>query len=159
LGTGKEQSIRITASSGLSEEEIEKLIKEAESHSEEDKKKKELAEARNEADGLLYTTERSLSEFGDKIDQQEKSNVEAAIKNLKSAIEGTDVEAIKSATAELTKVSHKLAEAMYSQASAGTTEGEGSETAEPEGPGAESSASGDDVVDADFEEVTDEDKD
>ncbi len=158
LGTGKEQSIRITASSGLSEKEIEKLIKEAEAHSEEDKKKKELAEVRNEADGLLYTTERSLSEFGDKIDQKDKSNVEAAIKNLKSAMEGTDVGAIKSATTELTKVSHKLAEAMYSQASAGAAGGEGAEATQPEGTGAESSASGDDVVDADFEEVNDEDK-
>jgi molecular chaperone DnaK len=154
MGTGKEQSIRITASSGLSEEEIEKLVKEAESHAEEDKQKRELAEARNEADGLVYTTEKSLGEFGDKIDPKDKSSVEEAVATVKKAMEGTDTAAIKSATAELTKVSHKLAEAMYAQASQEGAAGAGPEQAQ-EAPGG-AGASADDVVDADFEEVKDD---
>lgn len=160
LGTGKEQSIRITASSGLSEEEIEKLVKDAESHADEDKKKKELAEARNEADGLVYTTEKSLSEFGDKLDAANKSEVEEALKKVKEAMEGTDAEAIKAATKRLTESSHKLAEAIYAQASAGGDAGAGA------GPGGETTgqepepgASADDVVDADFEEVDEDKKD
>ena len=165
LGTGKEQSIRITASSGLSKEEIEKLVKDAEVHGEEDKKKKEIAEARNEADGLVYTTEKSLSEFGDKLDPDNKSQVESALKKTKDAIEGTDMEALKTATHELTEASHKLAEAMYAQASAeggdagmgaGPDMGAGDAGAGAE-PEPEEAASADDVVDADFEEV-DEDK-
>ena len=119
LGTGKEQSIRITASSGLSEQEIQQLVKDAESHAEEDKKKRDLAEARNTADGLVYTTEKSLAEFSDKIDPAAKSDVEQALAKVKKAMEGTDAEAIKSATDELTKASHKLAEMIYAQASSG----------------------------------------
>ncbi|MBN1572052.1 MAG: molecular chaperone DnaK [Deltaproteobacteria bacterium] len=164
LGTGKEQSIRITASSGLSEEEIEKLIKDAEAHAGEDKKKKELAEARNEADGLVYTTEKSLSEFGDKLDPANKSEVEAALKKAKEAMEGTDAEAIKAATKRLMESSHKLAEAMYARASSTSDAGPGPGP-EPNaggagggpGPGAGADSGADDVVDADFEEV-DEDK-
>ncbi len=165
LGTGKEQSIRITASSGLSEEEIEKLVKDAEAHADDDKKKKELAEARNEADGLVYTTEKSLSEFGDKLDPANKSEVEEALKKVKEAMEGTDAEAIKAATKRLTDSSHKLAEAIYAQASAAGSEagpgpgpepGAGDAGGGPE-PGVGAEAQADDVVDADFEEV-DEDK-
>ena len=153
LGTGKEQSIKITASSGLSEEEIQKLVKDAEMHAEEDKKKKELAESRNHADTLIYSTEKTVKELGDKVESSLKSDIEGVIERLKKAMEGTDAGEIKRLTEELTNTSHKLAEKMYSQAS---QQGSG-----PGGPGAGSGAgpagSGrkpdDDVVDADFEEV------
>jgi len=154
LGTGKEQSIRITASSGLSEEEIKQLIKDAESHADEDKRKRELAEARNEADGLVYTTEKSLAEFGDKLDSGNKATVEAALAKTKKAMEENDATAIKSATQELMKASHKLAEAMYSNASTGGATGAGpGDTSHGDGSEKQSKPSGDDVVDADFEEV------
>jgi molecular chaperone DnaK len=148
LGTGKEQSIQITASSGLSEEEIEKLIKDAETHAEDDKKKRALVDARNHADSLIYQTEKSMTELGDKVDATLKSNVEDIIERLKKAMEGTDTEEITRLTEELTQTSHKLAEAMYAKASAGQQPGEqpGAQ-AEPEAPKDE------DVVDADFEEV------
>ncbi|MEN6320816.1 MAG: molecular chaperone DnaK [Syntrophaceae bacterium] len=155
LGTGKEQSIKITASSGLSEAEIEKLIREAESHSEEDKKKKELIEARNQADAMAYSVEKNIKEFGDKIDAAEKSRIEDAVARVKKAIEGDDIDEIKKAQEELTNASHKLAEAMYAKAStsqAGAGEGAGAQG----GPSAQQPGAGkkdDDVVDADFEEV------
>ena len=117
MGTGKEQSIQITASSGLSEEEIEKLVKEAEAHAEEDKKKKDLVEARNHADSLIYQTEKSIKELGDKVDASLKSNLEDAMERLKKAMEGTDTEEIKRLSEELMQTSHKLAEAMYQKAS------------------------------------------
>jgi len=154
LGTGKEQSIEITASSGLSEEEIQKLMKDAEFHAEEDKKKKALAEARNHADSLIYQTEKSMKELGDKVDSGLKSNVEGIIERLKKAIEGTDTEEIKRLSEELTQTSHKLAEAMYAKASGGQQAGEqagGRPSAQAEaGPSKD-----EDVVDADFEEVKD----
>ncbi|SHJ49073.1 molecular chaperone DnaK [Desulfatibacillum alkenivorans DSM 16219] len=153
-GTGKEQSIKITASSGLSEEEIEQMVKDAELHAEEDKKKKELADARNNADALVYATEKSLKDLGDKIDASTKENVEAAVEKLKKALEGEDVEEIKRLSEELTTASHKLAEAMYQQASA---EGQAGAAGDPgAGQGAAGGAApDDDVVDADFEEVKD----
>jgi len=153
LGTGKEQSIQITASSGLSEEEIEKLVKEAELHAEDDKKQKELVEARNQADSLIYQTEKSIKELGDKVDATVKANIEGASEKVKKAMEGTDAEEIKKASEELMQASHKLAETMYSQASdAGKAEGAGETST-----GADSTASSDDdVVDADFEEVKDD---
>ena len=117
--TGKEQSIQITASSGLSKEEIDNLVKDAEMHAEDDKKKKELVEARNSADSLIYSTEKSIKELGDKVDSETKSKVEEAISALKKAMEGEDTEEIKRLSEEMTQVSHKLAEAMYQQASAG----------------------------------------
>ncbi|MGD8458898.1 MAG: molecular chaperone DnaK, partial [Desulfobacterales bacterium] len=115
--TGKEQSIQITASSGLSQEEIDKLVKDAEMHAEEDKAKRELVEARNSADALIYSTEKSISELGDKVDSETKTNVEAQIAELRKAMEGEDAAEIKRVSNELTKASHKLAEAMYQQAS------------------------------------------
>ena len=149
MGTGKEQSIKITASSGLSEEEIDSLIKDAEMHADEDKKKRELIDARNMADSMIYTTEKSMKEAGDKADEATKGNINQAIENLKKAMEGDDTEEIKRLTDELTQASHKLAEAMYAQAS--------QQQAQPEGTtGAESAAGAEkdeDVVDADFEEV------
>ena len=155
MGTGKEQSIKITASSGLSEDEIEKMKRDAESHAEEDKKRKEFVEAKNNGDSLIYATEKSLKEVGDKVDSETKANVEAAIEKLKKALEGNDLDAIKAATEELTQASHKLAEIMYSQASQDQAGAAGA------GAGAGSAGSSaradkkddDDVVDADFEEV------
>ncbi|MBW2620548.1 MAG: molecular chaperone DnaK [Deltaproteobacteria bacterium] len=154
--TGKEQSIQITASSGLSKEEIDSLIKDAELHAEDDKKKKELVEARNSADALIYSTEKSMKDLGDKIDDATKGKVETAIEPLKKAMEGDDVAEIKRLSEELTQAAHKLAEAMYQQASQEGQQQAGADAAGPEQPGP--SASEEDVVDADFEEVEDEDK-
>jgi molecular chaperone DnaK len=153
LGTGKEQSIKITASSGLSEAEIEKLVRDAEAHAEEDKRRKELIEARNQADSLVYSVEKNVKEFGDKVDAAEKTKIEEAIAKVKKALEGDDLEAIKKSQDDLMNVSHKLAEAMYAKTAGG-----------PGGPGAAGGAGApgadqasgkkdDDVVDADFEEV------
>lgn len=154
LGTGKEQSIRITSSSGLSEQEIEKLVKEAEAHSEEDKKKRDLIEARNQADTLIYSVEKNLKEMGDQIDGAEKTSIEDKVAQLKKAMEGDDLEALNSAQEELTKASHKLAEAMYAKASAQAQGAAGAETSAGQGTGqAGSTKADDDVVDADFEEV------
>ncbi|HOJ51283.1 MAG TPA: molecular chaperone DnaK [Syntrophales bacterium] len=149
LGTGKEQSIRITASSGLSEEEIQRLIKEAELHAEEDKRKKELVEVRNQADSLIYSVEKNIREFGDRIDAAEKTRIEEAIARLKKAMEGDSISEIKSAQDELTRASHKLAEAMYAKTAG---QAAGSQSRAEEGP---KTAGGkdDDVVDADFEDV------
>ncbi|MBT8363989.1 MAG: molecular chaperone DnaK [Deltaproteobacteria bacterium] len=153
--TGKEQSIQITASSGLSQEEIDKLVKDAEMHAEDDKKKRQLVEARNQADALIYSTEKSIKELGDKVDSETKSKVEEATAALKTAIEGEDTEAIKRLSEELTNASHKLAEAMYQQASAaGQQPGAGPESAQQAG----GAAPEEDVVDADFEEVKEDDK-
>jgi molecular chaperone DnaK len=153
--TGKEQSIQITASSGLSKEEIDKLVKDAELHADEDKKKKELVEARNHADTLIYTTEKSLKDLGEKVDAETRSNIETASTALKKAMEGEDVQEIQRLSEELTQASHKVAEAMYKQASeagAGDAGGPG-----PDSGGDPGSASADeDVVDADFEEVKEE---
>jgi molecular chaperone DnaK len=118
LATGQEQKIKITSSSGLSKEEIEKLVRDADLHTEEDKKKKELVEARNQADTLIYTTEKTLRDMGDKVDQATKTDIEAHIQKLKEAMEGTDAEAMKTRSDELMRASHKLAEAMYAQAGA-----------------------------------------
>ncbi|MEJ2690174.1 MAG: molecular chaperone DnaK, partial [Deltaproteobacteria bacterium] len=125
LGTGKEQSIKITASSGLSEAEIKKMQQDAELHAEEDKKRKELVEARNQADSLIYATEKSLKEVGDKVDDATKSKVESEIANLKKTLEGNDAAAIKAGIESLTQASHKLAEVMYSQATKDQTPGGG----------------------------------
>ena len=157
MATGKEQSIQITASSGLTEEEIDKLIKDAELHAEDDKKKRELVEARNSADALIYSTEKSIKDLGDKIDAETKSKVEAAIEPLKKAMEGEDAEEIKRLSEELTQASHKLAEAMYQQAS----QTDAQQQADAGGPGQEAPGAGapdEDVVDADFEEVKDDEK-
>ncbi len=148
LGTNKEQSIRITASSGLSEAEIEKMKKDAELHAEEDKKRKAVVEARNHADSMIHMAEKSLKELGDKVDAATKANVEREIEKVKKAMESEDAEAIKAATDALTTASHKLAELMYAQASQGGTPGAGAGTA-----GGKKDKGDDDVVDADFEEV------
>ncbi len=160
LGTGKEQAIKITASSGLSKDEIDRLVKEAEMHADEDKKRKELVEARNHADTLIYQTEKSLKDLGAKVDASTKGNVESKISALKEIMKSDNTEDIKRVSDELMQASHKLAEAMYQQASqqhgAGANPGAG-----PDASGAGSSNAGgkspkdDDVVDADFTEVKD----
>jgi molecular chaperone DnaK len=158
LGTGKEQSIKITSSSGLSKEEIDKLVKDAELHASEDKKKKELVEARNKADSLIYQTEKSLKEFGDKVDSETKSKIETSVADLKKAIELDDTERINQVCDELTQASHKLAEAMYQQQT--TQEGAGTTGANTQAGGGkqQDTSSDDDVVDADFEEVKEDRK-
>ena len=162
LGTGKEQSIKITASSGLSEEEIKKMVQDAEAHAEEDRKKRELIDARNQADSLVYMTEKSLKEHGDKVDSSVKSAIEAAVTKTKSAMEGSDADAIKAAVDELQTASHKLAEAMYQQAAAGAEGGPGAAAggagAGHAGSAGTSARPDEDVVDADFEEVKEEGK-
>ncbi|MDY7001154.1 MAG: molecular chaperone DnaK, partial [Thermodesulfobacteriota bacterium] len=137
MGTGKEQSIRITASSGLSEDEIDKMVKDAESHAEEDKKKQKLIEIRNQADTLIYTSEKSLRDLGDKADSVLRGEIEAKIEELKKVMEGDDAEAIKSATDELAQASHKLAEQLYAQKSQ-------EEAQDQAGPGPEDQAPKDD---------------
>ena len=155
LATQKEQSIKITASSGLSKEEVEKLVKDAQAHTEEDKKRRKTAEAKNQADTLIYQTEKNLSEHGDKIAAEDKTKVEEAVAALKKAMEGTDPEAIESATQTLTTASHKLAEEMYKKASAAAAAGSGTDAAG--GTGAGETKTDEKVVDAEFEEV-DKDK-
>jgi len=154
LGTGKEQSIRITASSGLSEAEIEQAVKEAEMHAEEDKKKKELVEAKNNADSLIYHTEKTLREMGDKVDGATKQNIEEHIQRLKTTMEGDDAEAIKRSSEDLMQASHKVAEAMYQQA---TQTGAGEAQQQPGDAAAGAAGNDEEVVEAEFEEV-DEDK-
>ena len=151
LATGKEQSIRIQASSGLSEEEIQKMTKDAELHAEEDKKQREAAEVRNQADTLIYSTEKSLQELGDKVDTATKDQINDRIKDLRKAMEGSDTEAIKKAQDDLMQASHKLAEMMYQQAAGSKTD----EATDTSGKGEKDKKRGgdDDVVDADFEEV------
>jgi len=147
--TGKEQSIVIKASSGLSEEEVEAMVNDAESHADEDRKAREMVDARNTADNMIHATKKSLDELGDKVDESEKSSIESAISDLEEVMKGEDKDAIESKTQVLTELSGKLAEKLYSQADA-----EGGATATDANAQA---SNNDDVVDAEFEEV-DEDK-
>ncbi len=147
-GTGKEQQIRIQASGGLSDVEIEKMVKDAEAHATEDKKRKELVETKNHAEGLAHSAEKALKDYGDKVSGADRSVIEAAIAETRTALGGEDVEAIKAAANKLAEVQMKLGEAMYA---AGQAEGAA--------PGAEEAAPHrDDVVDADFTEVKDDKK-
>jgi len=151
LATGKEQSIKITASSGLSQAEIDRLVKEAEIHAEDDKRKKELVDARNAADALIYTTEKSMGELGDKVDSATRAEVQEAVTRLKGAMENADSTEIKRLTEELTQASHKLAASMYEQASQAGAQQRG---AGPEDMGQQGSSGPDeDVVDAEYREV------
>jgi len=124
------------------------MVRDAESHAAEDKKKRELIEARNQADSLAYSTEKSLKEFGDKVDAAEKKKIEDALAEVKKVMEGSDLDAIKKSTEELSHASHKLAEAMYAK-----TGQAGAETGEP---AKEGEAKGEKVVEAEFEEVKDD---
>ncbi len=154
LGTGKEQSIKITASSGLSEEEIKQMVKDAEAHAAEDKKHKETVEARNQLDTLVYSTEKSLKEYEGDLDAGVKDNIENALKKAKEALEGQDAQAMRTASEQLSQSSHKLAEAMYAKASRQQAGQEASGGAKEQS-GNDGKKKKDDVVDADFEEVKD----
>jgi molecular chaperone DnaK len=163
VGTGREQKITITASSGLSKEEIDKMMKDAESHAGEDEKKKAEIEARNRLDGLVYSVEKSFNENKDKLDASASGELESAIADSKTALAGTDAEAMNNAFERLQTASHKLAEVLYSQAgAAGGGEAQGGEQASSASAGAEgdgAAASGDDnVIDAEYVDVEDEEK-
>ena len=148
--TGKEQSIRIQASGGLSDADIDRMVKEAESHAEDDKKRRELVEVRNQAEALVHSTERMLKDFGDKVPAGDKGLVETAVSDLKTAIQGEDKDAIKQKTDALAQTSMKLGEAIYQ-----TNQGQGG--AASGGPSASDAGPDDKVVDVDFEEVKDDD--
>ena len=150
-GTGKEQQIRIQASGGLSDSDIDQMVKDAEAHAEEDKKRRSVVEAKNHGEALIHSTEKSLADFGDKVAEADKSAIEAAVADLKTALEGDDVEAIQAKTETLAQASMKLGEAMYQ---ANQAESEAGEAAGASG----GSSTNDDVVDADFEEVSDDDQ-
>jgi len=159
LGTGKEQKIRIESSSGLSEDEINKMVKEAQEHSEEDKKKKELIEVRNQADTLIYTVEKTIKEHSDKIPADEKDKAESALKSLQEKVQSDDLNAIKSAMEELTKASHKISEIMYQEATKAQAQQqqqapEEEKTEKPQ----DEKKKDDNVVDADYEVMDDDDK-
>jgi molecular chaperone DnaK len=165
MATGKEQSIRITASSGLSKDEIDRMVKEAHARGEEDKKKRELAEAKNEADSMIYSMEKSLGELGDKVAMADRNTIREKIAAMKKALESNDLTTIRSALEELTKASHKVAEEMYKHASAqaGPQSGQGPESG---GPSAGTGAAGEPsskpeegTVDAEFEETKKDNKD
>ncbi len=149
LGTGKEQSIQITASSGLSKDEVERMVKEATLHAEEDKKKRELVDVRNRLDGVIYQTEKALGEHGATLDAAARGNIESALADAKKALESQDVTRTRDAADALERAAHKLAEAIYAKASQAGKGGEAphGDGAAPEGKGKE------DVVEAEFEEV------
>jgi molecular chaperone DnaK len=155
--TGKEQQIRIQASGGLADADIEKMVKDAEAHAEEDKKKREQVEAKNQAEALVHTTERTLKEAGDKVPAGERETVEAAIREVRAALESNDVERVRAKTQALAQASMRIGEAMYkAQAGAGPQGPQGggpTGSGQPGGGGA-----GEKVVDADFEEVDDQKK-
>jgi molecular chaperone DnaK len=159
LGTGKEQSIRITAPKKLSKEEIEKMVKDAEKFAAEDTKRKEEIEAINQADNLVYATEKSLKEFGDKVSQAERADIEARLNDLKQAIKDKNIERIKRASEDLTKASHKLAEEIYKQAAQKQQQGQRAETKE-EKTEEEPKAKGkdEDIIDAEYKEEDDKNK-
>lgn len=157
LGTGKEQKITITASSGIDDDEIEKMVEEAEKHAEEDRKKKELVEARNNADSLIYNTEKTLNDLGENVDEAKKEEIQKAIEELRQTMEGEDKEAIDQASEKLTGYLHELSAKLYEQAQ----QAEGAEGAEGAAAGAageeESEGSEENVVDADYD-VKDDDQ-
>jgi len=148
LGTGKQQQIRIEGSSGLSKDEVEKMKRDAETHADEDKRKREFADARNEAEGRIHTIEKTLKEAGDKVTAADKAPIDAAINKVREALKGTDLAALKSATAELEQTSNAMAQHLYSQAS--PPPGAGGPEPGPTPSGSEKKG-GDDVIDAEYE--------
>lgn len=148
--TGKEQQIRIQASGGLSDDDIESMVKDAEAHADEDKQKRELVDARNQADGLIHSTEKTLSENGDKVDAADKEEIETKMQALKDVLETDDLEDLKAKTEELMQVAMKLGQAMYEAEQAAAGEADAGDGAAP--------SDDPEVVDADFEEVDDKDK-
>jgi molecular chaperone DnaK len=152
LGTGKEQSIQITASSGLNKDEIDRMVKEASLHADEDKKKREVADARNQLDGLVYQTEKTVAEHGASLDGAAKAGIESALADAKKALESQDAAQMRAAADALARASHKLAEAMYAKASRPGDAQPGDGASQDGAPGGESKGK-DDVVEAEFEEV------
>jgi molecular chaperone DnaK len=146
--TNKEQSIRIQANGGLSDADIDRMVKEAESHKADDEKRKALVEAKNQAEAIVHSTEKAMSEHGDKIAGADKEAIETALADLKSSMEGDDAEAISAKTQTLIQASMKLGEAMYAAQQSGGAEASSADQA----------SAGDDVVDAEFEEVGDDDQ-
>ena len=144
-GTGKEQKIQIQASGGLTDEEIQTMVKEAEANKESDKKKRETVDARNQADSIIFSTEKSLKEHGDKISEEEKKAIETGISDLKKSLEGTDTEEVKKKTQDLIQVSMKLGEAVYKSQQKDTSEKNEDQKAKKDDK--------ENVVDADFEDV------
>ena len=163
VGTGREQKITITASSGLSKEEIDKMMKDAESHAGEDEKKKGEIEARNRLDGLVYSVEKTFAENKEKLDATAAGEIETAISESKTALAGSDVDAMNNAFERLQTASHKLAEVLYSQAGAAGGEAPAEEQASSasagaEGDGGSAASSDDNVIDAEYVDVEDEEK-
>ena len=163
LGTGKEQSIRITAPKKLSKEEIDKMVQDAEKFAADDVKKKELVEAINQADNLVYATEKSLKDYGDKVSQEDKANIESAADSLKTAIKDKNLERIKKGVEDLTKASHKLAEEVYKQAAAKQQQAQGAggkaqEKSESPKEAPEEEKKKEDIIDAEFKEEPDDKK-
>ena len=159
LGTGKEQKIRIESSSGLNEDEINRMVREAEDHAEEDKAQRDKIETKNSADSLIYSTEKSLNDYGDKVSEEDRENIKSAIEDLKKAVEADDTDDMKAKTEALQQASYKLAEEIYkdagAQAEAGQAGAEAGET-QSEQPGESASGSGENVEDVDYEVVDDD---
>ena len=148
-GTGKEHQIRIQASGGLSDADIEKMVKDAEANADADKKRRAAVEAKNQAEALIHSTEKSLKDYGDKVSAEDRTSIEEAVSTLKTAAEGDDAEDIQAKTNTLAEVAMKLGQAMYEASQAEAAEADAK---------ADAAASGEDVVDADFEEIDDDDK-
>ncbi len=154
LGTGKEQAIKIESSGGLSEEEVEKMVNDAEQYADEDKAKRESVEVKNQAETLIYSTEKSVSELGDKLPEEDKTKIEACTEQLKKSVESDDIEAIKSDIEALSQASHKMAEMLYSQQQGSPESQDSGDGSDQQSGGEEKSGKEDeDIVDADFEEV------
>ena len=158
LGTGKEQAIKIESSGGLSEEDVEKMINDAEQFADEDKAKRESVEVKNQAETLIYSTEKSISDLGDKLPEEDKTKIEACSEQLKKSMETDDMEAIKSDLEALTQASHKMAELLYSQQAEQQGDGSGEGSEDAPGNDEKSGKDDEDIVDADFEEVKKSDK-
>jgi molecular chaperone DnaK len=154
-GTGKEQKIQIQASGGLTDEEIQKMVKEAEANKEADQKKRETVDARNQGDSIIFSTEKSLKEHGDKISSEEKKAIEDGISDLRNALKGTDTEVIKKKTQDLVQVSMKLGEAVYKSQQKDSTGKPGDPNSNPENQESKKDDK-ENVVDADFEDVKDD---
>ena len=153
LGTGKEQAIKITSSSGLSDSEVERMVQEAEQYADDDKKRRESAELRNQAETLLYSTEKTMGELGDKLPEADKEKITAVSEQLRKSLEGDDPEAIRSDIEALTQASHKLAELLYSQTAANSSDSDQPGDDQNQGGGSGSKQDDDNIVDAEYEEV------
>ena len=153
LGTGKEQAIKITSSSGLSDSEVERMVQEAEQYADDDKKRRESAELRNQAETLLYSTEKTMGELGDKLPEADKEKITAVSEQLRKSLEGDDPEAIRSDIEALTQASHKLAELLYSQTAANPSDSDPPGDDQNQGGGSGSKQDDDNIVDAEYEEV------